>query len=222
MKNTTEPERFSRTDDPAVPDLTIIAPVYKNASTLDELAARITSTSEQAGYTFEILFVDDACPQGSLDVLKRLASRDDRVSVISLAQNTGQAQAVMTGLDHLRSRFFVIMDADLQDPPEAIPELVRGLEEGYDVVFAGRAGHYESSGRLATSRLYKWTIHILTGLPADAGLFLAARRIVAEKLLAAHQSGILIVPMIGTFKLRTFSIPVERALRPVGESAYTG
>jgi polyisoprenyl-phosphate glycosyltransferase len=203
------------------PDLTIVVPVYKNAETLEELSSRVSAALAPTGRSFEILFVNDACPQGSLPVLKRLAGVDDRIAVLSLARNCGQARAVLAGLRFVRSRAFVIMDADLQDPPEAIPGLVERLDDGYDVVFAGRAGRYESDRRLATSKLYKRVVHVLTGMPADAGLFLAARKILAEKLLCANRTGIHIVPMIGTFHLRADSLPVERARRPSGDSAYT-
>ncbi len=102
--------------------------------------------------------------------------RDPRVRLLSHAANRGQHQAVMTGLAAAQGEWSVIMDADLQDPPEALPALLNKGRVGYGAVFAGRRGRYESAGRLLTSRLIKWTMRQLTGLPSDAGIFVAINR----------------------------------------------
>jgi hypothetical protein len=113
------------------------------------------------------------------------------------------------------------MDADLQDPPEAIPSLLDKLSDGYDVVFAGRCGKYEAGHRLLTSRFYKWVLHLLTGVPRDAGLFLAAKLGTLKKVLAMQVAHPHLVAMIGVSGARGISIPVERSLRHSGTSAYS-
>jgi glycosyltransferase involved in cell wall biosynthesis len=169
----------------------------------------------------EIIFVEDACPSGSLVVLQRLALRDSRVAVISLAQNVGQHRAVLIGLGYARGKSIVLLDADLQDPPEAIPFLLRGLNGGAAAVFAGRRGAYESIPRLASSFVFKVLLHLLAGVPADAGMFVAFDRRVADRLLAYRPRWPFVVAMIGGTGLPLASIPIRRDRRPSGRSAYT-
>jgi polyisoprenyl-phosphate glycosyltransferase len=202
-------------------DLSIVIPVYKNAETLEDLFARTRTVLDGRKISFEIIFVNDACPQDSLAVLRRLADCDTRVAVVSMARNVGQQNAVLAGLREAAGRRVAIMDADLQDPPEALPGLFDRLDEGYDVVFAGRRGRYEDPGRLLTSRLYKWVLHVLTGVPADAGLFLLADTKILGALLEMPTDSPHLVAMIGAIGVRCLSIPVERSIRPAGASTYT-
>ncbi len=203
------------------PDMTVVIPVYKNADTLEELHVRLRDVLDRAGIRFEIIFVEDACPQKSFIVLKRMAGADSRISVLAMDRNIGQQKAIMAGIDYADGRTVVIMDADLQDPPESIPALFEKLNEGYDVVFAGRRGKYEADSRLFTSRLYKWTLHLLTGVPRDAGLFLIVRRETVRKLTVMESPYPHLVAMFGALGAHSTSIPVERAQRPSGISAYT-
>jgi glycosyltransferase involved in cell wall biosynthesis len=169
-----------------------------------------------------MIFVDDACPEGSASLLAELARADPRVRVLSLPRNQGQQRAVWSGLHVVRGRVIVVMDADLQDPPEAVPRLLDRLEGGRAAaVFAGRQGSYESPGRLLTSRLFKWTLARLTGVPGDAGLYLAMRRSLVDLLLASPADPTHLVARIGCLGVPVDSVPVMRARRPVGRSAYS-
>jgi len=170
---------------------------------------------------FEIIFVEDACPSGSLVVLQRLARRDSRVAVISLEQNVGQHRAVLIGLRYARGKSIVLLDADLQDPPEAIMLLLQGLDGGAATVFAGRRGAYESLPRLASSFIFKLLLHLLAGVPADAGMFVAFARRVADRLLTYRSRWPFVVAMIGSTGLPMTSIPIRRVRRSSGGSAYT-
>lgn len=203
-----------------LPQISIIVPVFRNAETLDELHRRLRQTLETHGLSFEIIFVEDAGPDRSLAWLKELALADLRVGLIALAQNVGQHRAVLLGLGHARGAWTVIMDADLQDPPEAIPELIATGRSGFAAVFAGRRGHYEGRGRLFTSRLYRWLLRRLTGLPADAGIFVAIDGRMRERLLNMGGPYPAIVAMIGCSGLPLVSIPVVREPRLTGRSAY--
>ncbi len=204
------------------PELTLVVPVYRNRETVELLHARLRSTLESAGITFEMLFVHDGCPAGSLPVLCRLTERDPRVAVLVLAGNVGQQRAVMAGLAFARGKAVVVMDADLQDPPEVIPALLAELRNGTAAVFAGRRGRYESPARLATSRIFKFLVHKLSGVPADAGIFVAMTREMVARLLAFDDPAPFLVAMVGCTRLKTVSIPVERSARPSGNSAYSG
>ena len=203
------------------PSATIVVAVYRNRETLRELHRRLCEVLERERLPFELLFVNDACPGGSMGVLAELAAADPRVAVLSLARNVGQHRAVVAGLAHARGEWAVVMDADLQDPPEAIPRLLEAGRSGYGAVFAGRRGRYESAGRLATSRLFKWSLHALVGVPPDAGIFCALRRDVASRLCAIAGPRPFVVAMIGCAGTAMTSVPVERERRRAGESAYT-
>jgi glycosyltransferase involved in cell wall biosynthesis len=199
-------------------------PVYKNAATLGELHKRVAKSVQTVTDDYEIIFVSDACPAGSLPVLRGLAERDDHVAVLALDENVGQNRAVMAGLAHARGRVAVVMDADLQDAPEAIPRLLAALQGEVGAVFAGRRGRYESGVRLATSRTLKWLLHALSRgrIPPDAGLFVALRRNVVDRLLEFRDLNPYVVGLIGRTGSRLASIPVERRPSPQAATNYTG
>jgi len=204
--------------------VSVVVPVYRNAQTLEELHSRLASILEGCGLEFEVLYVNDACPLGSLDVLRTLALSDARVAVLSLARNAGQHRAVLAGLSLARGRRAVVLDADLQDPPEAIPQLLAKLEEGYGAVFAGRRGRYESAGRLLTSRLFKQVLSRVCGAGdrmADAGLYVVLDRLAVLRLVSMENGAPFVVAMIGCAGLPLASVPVVRSPRPSGDSAYS-
>ena len=201
--------------------LSVVIPVFRNAATLRSLHQRLTDSLPAFRGDYELLFVNDACPAGSLAVLRDLAA-DPAVQVIDLPVNVGQHAAILAGMRHARGTRVVVMDADLQDPAEVIPELLARLDEGYDAVFAGRRGEYEASLRLLTSRLFKALLSWVTGLPADAGAFVALNRRTAAAVLAFRPRAPFVPLLVGLAARRVMSYPVERSRRAVGASAYSG
>ena len=203
--------------------ISVVVPVHRNATTVAELSRRIGETCLANHLAFEVLFVDDASPDASLETLRALASTDERVGVVALESNVGQNRAVVAGLAHARGRTVVIMDADLQDPPEAIPRLVAGLA-GFPVVFGGRRGTYQSRWRMLTSYVFKrllWAGSRMR-IPPDAGLFVALRPEAVERILASCGSDPYVVGAIARSGCATTSVPVERARRNDGTSSYQG
>lgn len=196
-------------------------PVYRNAETLVELARRLHAVFDAERLSFELLFVNDVCPAGSLAILEALARNDPAIAVLALERNVGQHQAVLVGLAHARGEWVVIMDADLQDQPEAIPLLLAKGRDGFAAVFAGRRGRYESRLRLLTSRLFKRLLHMLCGVPADAGLFVALHRRMVDRLLMMAGARPWVTAMIGCTGLPLVSVPVVRDQRREGSSAYS-
>ncbi len=176
---------------------------------------------ERLDCSWELIFVNDACPAGSHVPLQELARQFPEVAVIEMSRNRGQHIAALVGLAHARGEFTVILDADLQDPPEAIPALLAAFDEATDVVFAGRRGRYESLLKLATSRVFKWTLHFVCGVPRDAGMFVALRWRAVQALLRMPTRRPWLVAMIGCAGLKARSIPVTRSVRQVGSSAYS-
>ena len=202
-------------------DVSVVVPVFGNGDTVAELRARLHRVMLADGLTYELIFVNDACPFDSLTVLERLAGEHSEVRVIALARNVGQHGAVLRGLGRARGRCAVVMDGDLQDPPEALPSLLAELRKGYGAVFAGRRGTYESRGRLITSRVFKTLLHKLTGVPRDAGMYVVMSRAMVERVLARDDRRPFVVAAIGAAGLPLTSIPVERAARATGRSSYS-
>jgi SAM-dependent methyltransferase len=201
-----------------------VVPVFRNTATLRELHRRLGRALE--GFEArQIVYVDDGCDRGSGEVLGELAEADPSVVVVALGENVGQHAATLIGLERTDGDWTVVLDADLQDPPEAIPELIAAASPGVDAVFAGRRGDYEPRLRLVTGRLYRRLLRLVAGTPVDAGAFVALSRRMVERLVEMRSLAPLrrpaLVAMIGCAGLEVASVPVERAPRPIGGSTYT-
>lgn len=137
-------------------DISVVIPVYGCRAALPELHRRLCETLEQIVGTFEIILVDDCCPQNSWEEIKKLCEKDKRVVGIKMSRNFGQIKAITAGLDSCKGDWIVVMDCDLQDRPEAIVELYNKAQEGYDVVFAKREGRVDSFiTKLLSKSFYK-------------------------------------------------------------------
>ncbi len=205
----------------APPEVSIVVPVYRNGATLRELHQRLERAL--ARWNWEVLFVDDGCPENSLGVLASLAGEDPRVAVLAHARNAGQNVAVLTGLAYTRAPRVAVLDADLQDPPEAIPLLLEALQPGVAAVFAGRRGWYEPASRLLTSYVFKRLLHWRSGglLPADAGLCVAMNQEMVLRVLAQRDAPLYVLRRMADSGLPMRSIPVLRQANPEGRSSYT-
>lgn len=191
----------------------LVTGVYGNAATLPALVDRVTAAMGEAPWRLRL--VVDASPDDSLAVALSLA--DERVRVTSLTVNAGQHGALTRGLaDEPDAEAWVCLDADLQDPPEAVPALVARLGP-YAVVFAGRRGAYESRARVLTGTAHRRLMTRLTGLPPDAGAFFAVDARGRDAILAAGAPSV-VAALAG---LPVTSVPVERDVREVGASAWT-
>ncbi|MDP9430142.1 MAG: glycosyltransferase [Actinomycetota bacterium] len=195
----------------------VVVPVYGNAVTLAPLASRLGAAL--AGRDWRLRLVVDACPAGSAEAALALAG--PRVGVTVLPVNGGQHAALRRGLaDEPDADVWVCMDADLQDPPEAVPLLLDRLSGGdVETVFAGRRGDYESWLRRSTGGLHRRVAARLTGLPPDAGAFLALGPAVRDAVLALDSPSVVLA--VGVARRPVASVPVSRDRRPEGRSAWT-
>lgn len=125
-------------------DVSVVIPVYGCRAALPELHRRLCENLEKIANTFEIILVDDCCPQNSWEEIEKICEKDKRVVGMHMSRNFGQIKAITAGLDKCKGDWVVVMDCDLQDRPEAIPELYEKAQEGYDVVFARREGRKDS------------------------------------------------------------------------------
>jgi polyisoprenyl-phosphate glycosyltransferase len=198
--------------------ITVVVPVYQSASTLLEVVARITDALKDT--PFEIIFVDDASPDESAAIIAQMSGPDPRIRLVRHERNRGQNMAVVTGFASASGDLVAVLDADLQDPPEALPDLLRHKRQHTaQVVFATRRGVYAGALRTITSRLYKKVLSRLTQLPYGAGLFMIVDRDVAQRV-AAMAPIPSVVAAIGVMGLRTADVPVVRTARNRGGSAY--
>jgi glycosyltransferase involved in cell wall biosynthesis len=197
----------------------VVVPVHRNAATLAELVARLAAALD--GRDWGVLLVVDGSPDDSAEVAAGLSSADPRVRVAVLQQNVGQHLALALGLERCPdAQAWVCLDADLQDPPEAVPLLLDRLAAGgVDAVFAGRRGTYEGPLRLLTGRAHRALLARLTGLPPDAGAFLALGPRARTAVLAAQAPSL--VAAVGAARLPVASVPVTRDARGHGTSAWT-
>ena len=200
-------------------DVAVVTPVYGNQETLEELVGRLDAAL--AGRRWRLRFVIDGSPDGSLAVARALAAGDDRLAVTDLRENVGQHRALTRGLaEEASAHSWVCLDADLQDPPEAVPVLLDRLAASdVGAVFAGRRGSYEGRVRSATGRLHRRVLGRISRLPRDAGAFVALGPAARDAVVALRSPSI--VAAIGASGVPVASVPVMRSTRPSGRSAWT-
>jgi len=152
--------------------LSIVVPAYNEEEVLRECHQRIADVTANIDGNAELIFVNDGSTDGTLEILQQLKSTDPRIAIVDLSRNFGKEIAMTAGMDHARGDAVVVIDADLQDPPELIPEMIRHWQDGYDVVYAKRTSRAgESALKKVTAYLYYRTIGKLSRvkIPADAG-----------------------------------------------------
>jgi dolichol-phosphate mannosyltransferase len=196
-------------------EMSIVIPCYNESGNVLEFHRRVTEVCESAVDSFELLFVNDGSRDDTLDKLKELAAGDDRVRVLSFSRNFGHQAALTAGLDHAEGRAVIVMDADLQHPPELIPKFLEKWREGYEVVYA-----YRKDRRVRlTYRIFNWLMQ--TEIPAEAADFrLTDRRVVLAFRQMSERSRFLrgILAWLG---FKQTGIPYEDQQRFAGDRAYT-
>lgn len=174
-------------------DFSVVVPVYGCRDALPELHRRLVETLEQMGKSFELIFVDDHDRQNSWEEIFRICQQDKRVRGIKLSRNFGQIRAITAGLDNAKGDWIVVMDCDLQDRPESIPELYGKACEGFDVVFAKRVDRKDSALTKFLSKSFYKVYEYFTDGTYDASLcnFSISRRIVIQNYckLREHNRG---------------------------------
>jgi len=203
-----------------IPEVSVVIPVYKNEQTLEVLVARVSEALEGEGYSFEMIFVNDASPDGSRAVLESLEKERETVRVHHHERNLGQNRALMNGLALVKGRRVVVMDADLQDIPEYIPALLKKAEGPNRAVFLRRHGMYQSKARMLTSRLYKLPIQWLTGLHYRAGSFFVVDRAVVKRLSEIPVQEPVVTVMVASLASELVYVPGDRAHND-GQSGYS-
>jgi len=207
-------------------ELSVVIPLYNEDATLGELYQRLLRVLEPLALPggFELIFINDGSHDQTLPLLLNLAARDERVRYIDLSRNFGHQIAVTAGLDRATGEAVVILDADLQDPPELIPLLRDKMREGYEVVYAKRRSRPgDSAAKKLTARLFYRLLASIThiSIPVDTGDFRIISRKVVEGLRLMPEQNKFIRGQISWIGYRQTSIEYDRAERAGGETGYT-
>jgi glycosyltransferase involved in cell wall biosynthesis len=204
--------------------LSVVIPCHNEQDVIDETHARLSEILPATGMDHELIYIDDGSRDDTLDRLERIAARDSRVTVIELSRNFGQQAAMSAGLAAARGDAIVITDADLQDPPEVIPEMVTAWRTGVDVAYGRRrrrAG--ETAFKLVTASLYHRLFARLIPypMPVDTGDFKLIDRAVADAVVALPEKRRYLRSLVPWAGFRHEPVWYDRHPRAAGETKYS-
>ncbi len=205
------------------PIYSIIAPIYNEFENLPELYRRIREVMDSSGESWELVLVDDGSTDGSTDKIRELAQADQRVRPVIFARNFGHQVAITAGWDYARGDAVVIIDADLQDPPEVILELAKKWREGYEVVYAVRAERegetwFKKITAAIFYRLIRWITDV--NIPVDTGDFRLMDRKVVDVLKQMRERHRFPRGMSAWVGFRQIGVEYKRAARLAGVTKY--
>jgi polyisoprenyl-phosphate glycosyltransferase len=205
-------------------EISIIIPVFNEEHIIPELYSRLTNSTKEISANYELLFVNDGSNDHSLTVLKQFAEKDHHIKFISFSRNFGHQIAVSAGLDYSSGQYVVIIDADLQDPPELIPELFKKMKEGYQVVYAKRKSRKgESFLKKSTAKLFYRLLNNITSIsiPLDTGDFRIVDRKIIEVLKRMPEQEKFLRGQIAWAGFKQTFIEYDRDERLTGKTGYT-
>jgi glycosyltransferase involved in cell wall biosynthesis len=215
---------LTRAEGPGAALYSVIIPVYNEAEVVPALYWRLTRVMEGLGELYEIIFVDDGSRDDSPALLRDLWEKDPRVRFLSLSRNFGHQIAITAGLDHSSGQAVIVMDADLQDPPEVIPQLIEQWRKGFDLVFAVRQQRRgDGLFKRATAALFYRIFRRLsaTDIPMDAGDFRLMSRRAVEALKVIRERNRFIRGLAGWIGFPQISVPFVRDVRQAGKTKYS-
>jgi len=204
--------------------LSIVAPVHNEEDCIVEFYNRLAAILQIISLPAEIVFVNDGSSDSSLNKLKSIRGKDERVKILDFSRNFGHQIAIKAGIDHASGEMVVIIDSDLQDPPEIIPELIKKHKDGYDVVYTihtTREG--ESVFKKFTASLYYRLIRKISTIdvPLDSGDFRLISRRVADYLKNVDEKNPYLRGLISWLGFKQIGIPVARQARYAGKTKYS-
>lgn len=203
-------------------ELSIVIPIFCEEEILPELYSRLTTVIEKLKVSYEIVFVDDGSNDNSLKILKEFHTKDKRVKIIKFSRNFGHHIAITAGLDFCNGKSVVLMDGDLQDPPEGITELYQKYQEGYDVVYAIRKTRQDSLLKKIFSKLFYIVFKKLTTIriPNESGIFRIISRRVLESVRNCREKSRFIIALISWSGFSQTGIEIDRDARRAGKAKY--
>jgi len=205
------------------PTYTIIAPIYNEVENIPLLYSRVSEVMEKTGEPWEFVMVDDGSSDGSTEKILKFQSKDEKVRAVIFARNFGHQIAVTAGLDTSKGEAVIIIDADLQDPPEVILDLIQKWKEGYEVVYAVRSKREgESWFKLFTASAFYRVIQRITdvNIPTDTGDFRLLDRKVVQVMNGMREKHRFLRGMSVWVGFRQTGVEYEREERFAGETKY--
>jgi dolichol-phosphate mannosyltransferase len=205
-------------------DLSVVIPVFNEEKNIEELYNRLKNTIEELGLTYELVFVNDGSTDGSFEIIASLSENNPNIKYIDLSRNFGHQIAVTAGLDFVIGKNTVIIDADLQDPPEVIAELYTKMQEGFDVVYAKRKKRKgDPILKKITAKVFYRILSIITNIdiPVDTGDFRIMSNKVVNVLKNMPEQHKFIRGQISWAGFRQAHIDYVRNERFAGETGYT-
>jgi polyisoprenyl-phosphate glycosyltransferase len=203
--------------------ISVVIPAYNEASCLDALFTRLKRLQQAGGDGYEFIFVDDGSTDGSDEIIRKLASANDNVKYMIFSRNFGHEAATTAGLDHAAGDAAVIIDADLQDPPEVIPELIEKWRQGYQIVYAQRRSRKGESWR---KRLSSWLFYRIirrlsdVDIPVDTGDFRLIDRAVLDEFRKCREHDRFVRILLAWTGYRQTGVLYDRDVRYAGKSKY--
>jgi len=206
-----------------MPLISIIAPVYKCADSIDELYARLTKTLPQISHDYEIIFVNDGSPDDAWEIISLLAKNDKKVKGINFSRNFGQHNAITAGLELAKGDWLIIMDCDLQDQPEEIIKMHNKCMEGYDYVAAIRKDRKDNFVKVWFSKTFYFILGYLTGVRQEnrVGNFGIYHRKVIAAVLSMKDYVRYFPSMVKWVGFNYTCVEVEHSQRKTGKTSYS-
>ncbi len=207
----------------SVPEISIVVPLYNEQENFPDLFRRLRQTLDGEGLCFELIFVNDGSRDNTLNLIEEAHVSDPRVVAVSLSRNFGHQPAICAGIDQARGDAVVLMDGDLQDPPEALPSFIQAWREGNDVVYAIRTKRKENLFKrccyAAFYRVFRAVSDI--DIPLDAGDFCLMDRKVVDALRELPERNRFVRALRSFVGFKQTGVTYERAARLAGEPKYT-
>jgi polyisoprenyl-phosphate glycosyltransferase len=207
----------------ARPELSLVIPIYNEEEVLPQLDVRLKDLLKTLAIDTEVVFVNDGSKDRSMEILRRMASHELRYRVIGFSRNFGHQRAITAGMEKSRGRAVVVMDADLQDPPEVILDMVAKWREGYDVVYGRRRSREgESAFKLLTAKIFYRVFAALIPIevPLDTGDFRLMSRRVVTTMRGLRESHRFVRGLVAWVGFKQTAVEYDRAARAAGETKY--
>ncbi|MFC4184378.1 glycosyltransferase family 2 protein [Saccharococcus thermophilus] len=201
----------------------VVIPVYNEALVIRETYRRLKRVMEQTDGPYELLFVNDGSEDETIEILKELAVKDETVKYVDFSRNFGHQIAITAGMDYASGKAIVIIDADLQDPPELILDMIDKWKEGYDVVYAKRVKRKgETMFKKVTAYLFYRVLRAATeiDIPVDTGDFRLIDRKVRDQLVYMRERSRFVRGLVSWVGFKQTAVEYEREKRFAGETKY--